>query len=112
MRNATLVSIFALSAISLVLPLLSTAALAANSASFVKTDTATMGNWVGRYGADGYNVSQDGNVKNPSYAQVVLSGQSNWTWASSPNGLPALQRPENPSARIAGMLVFLGQFHN
>ena len=110
MRNATLASIFVLSWISLVLPSLSTAASAANSASFIKTDTATAGNWIGHYGADGYNVSQNGNVKNPSYAQVVLNGQNNWTWAASTNALPALQKPENPADRIAGTWYSGGSF--
>jgi hypothetical protein len=32
---------------------------AANSATFVTTDTATQGNWKGVYGSDGYSVIND-----------------------------------------------------
>ena len=66
MRKAALVLMIPLAWISLVPALLSTTALATNSASFVKTDIATMGSWIGVYGANGYVVSQDGTIKNPS----------------------------------------------
>lgn len=72
-----------------------------NSVSFVKRDTTTMGNWSGVYGADGYNISQDTHTLTPSYASVGFSGQSNYTWVSLPTDKRALQRPENPSTRIA-----------
>jgi hypothetical protein len=56
MRNAKRASIITMTWICLnAIPLAS--ALAANSASFVKVDTSTVGNWIGTYGADGYNVS-------------------------------------------------------
>jgi hypothetical protein len=61
-----------------------------------------MGSWIGVYGANGYVVSQDGTIKNPSYATLAFSRQANWTWAASSNHLPALQKPEKPSDRIAG----------
>ena len=102
MRKAMLASIIAIAWISLIPALLSTAASAANSASFVKTDSTTMGSWIGVYGANGYFVSQDGTIKNPSYAKVVFSEDANWTWAASSNHLPALQKPEKPSDRISG----------
>jgi hypothetical protein len=82
----------------------------AASASFVKVDTSTSGNWIGSYGADGYNVSQDATVKTPAYAQVNLSGYNNYLWSASPAGTAALQRPENPSARIAGTWYASGSF--
>jgi hypothetical protein len=72
------------------------------SATFVKADTTTQGNWINAYGADGYNVSQDANVKTPSYAQVGFTGAGNYTWTSSTTDVRALQKPENPSNRIAG----------
>jgi fibronectin type 3 domain-containing protein len=75
---------------------------APGSASFVKADTTTQGTWSGVYGADGYNVSQDTNVKTPSYAQIGFSGQSDYTWAGSTSDTRALQKPENKSDRIAG----------
>ncbi|OAI50103.1 hypothetical protein AYO44_18020 [Planctomycetaceae bacterium SCGC AG-212-F19] len=72
------------------------------SASFVKTDITTQGNWNSAYGADGYNVSQDANTKIPSYAQVSFSNQSNYTWAGSTSDVRALKKPENLNDRIAG----------
>lgn len=101
MKKATLASIIVISWISLFLPPLSSAASAANSASFVKTDFDTMGNWIGRYGADGYNLSQYSNTNIPAYAQVIMSGQRNLTWEASANALSALQKPDNPIDRIA-----------
>lgn len=77
------------------------AVTATASASFVTSDTTTQGNWNGAYGGDGYNVSQDANVKTPSYAQVSVNGQSNYVWASSTTDIRALAKPENLSDRIA-----------
>ncbi|WGJ15392.1 hypothetical protein QEV83_03670 [Methylocapsa sp. D3K7] len=100
MRNAARARIIAFTWIGLI-AIPSTSAMAANSASFVKVDASTVGNWIGHYGADGYNVSQDTTVKTPAYAQINLSGASNYVWSASPSGTAALQRPENPSGRIA-----------
>jgi hypothetical protein len=72
------------------------------TAGFLKADTTTQGNWTSAYGANGYSVSQDANVKTPSYAQIGFSNQSNYTWASSTTDVRALQRPENLSDRVAG----------
>ena len=80
---------------------LKTAVTSGNSASFVKLDSTTKGNWSGVYGADGYNVSQDTHILTPSYATVGITGQSNFLWATSPTALGALKRPENLSTRIA-----------
>ena len=100
MRKVTFATIIAVSWVILVIAPLSAPALAA-TASFMKTDATTMGSWIGAYGADGYFVSQDSNTKLPGYATVTFSGQANWTWAASTTALPALQKPENPSDRIA-----------
>lgn len=108
--KATLASIIAVSSISLVPALLTASAAAAASASFVKIDTATAGNWIGAYGADGYNVSQDANTKTPAYAQITFNNSANWTWSVSPGGYIAPQRPENPSGRIAGQWFAGGRF--
>ncbi|PWT97847.1 MAG: hypothetical protein C5B51_30530 [Terriglobia bacterium] len=64
---------------------------ATGMASFVKTDTATMGNWKGTYGTDGYNVLGD-SAAYPAYASVTPAGQLFWTWASSTNDVRALQK--------------------
>ena len=68
------------------------------SVSFIHTDTVTQGNWNGTYGADGYNVIGD-TISYPSYAQVLPSGQSFFTWAASTSDARALQRAS--SGRIA-----------
>jgi uncharacterized repeat protein (TIGR01451 family) len=73
--------------------------------SFVNLDSGTEGNWSGIYGADGYNVSQDASLQNPtypSYAQVSFNGQAGYTWASTTTDARALQKPENLNDRIAG----------
>ena len=62
------------------------------SATFVKLDTATQGNWVGAYGSDGYNVI-GGPASYPSYAQVTPSGKTDYVWKSSTTDVRALQVP-------------------
>ncbi len=83
-----------------------TAVAAKNSAAFIKTDTATQGNWKPNYGADGWNVSQDTSANNPqipAYAQVAFSGANGWAWAGSTSDVRALQKTAAGSAdRIAG----------
>jgi RHS repeat-associated protein len=55
-----------------------------STASFVKTDTTTLGNWKGVYGADGYNVINDTSGSNyPTYATVTPTGNTAYTWAAS-----------------------------
>lgn len=50
--------------------------------AFVKTDSNTLGNWKGIYGAEGYNISGNSNHY-PSYAQVNITGKTDWVWAGS-----------------------------
>jgi hypothetical protein len=73
----------------LVRDLISLAALS-GTASFVKTDTTTEGNWQGVYGSQGYNVIDDA-TSYPSYAQISPSGNSTWVWNSSTTDPRALQ---------------------
>lgn len=61
------------------------------SVSFISVDTATVGNWKGVYGADGFQIANDA-TKLPSYAQVSISSQSNWTWESPTNDPRGLQQ--------------------
>ena len=71
------------------------------SATFVKADTTTQGNWqAAGYGTDGYVVIGDNSV-NPSYASPVPSGNQFYTWASSTNDVRATQKASNPADRIA-----------
>jgi uncharacterized repeat protein (TIGR01451 family) len=68
--------------------------------TFDAADTATKGSWQGTYGALGYSLAGDA-TQLPAYAQVALSGQSNWTWASSTTDPRALQSASNPATRVA-----------
>jgi hypothetical protein len=68
------------------------AASPSGSATFVGTDTTTQGNWQSLYGADGYRLAQ-GPASLPSYAQVTVSGQGDYTWAGSTSDVRALQKP-------------------
>jgi subtilase family serine protease len=72
---------------------------ATTSASFVKTDTTTQGNWQGVYGSQGYNVIGTSSSY-PSYAQVSAAGNSNYVWNSSTTDPRALQ-DFGSSSRIA-----------
>lgn len=73
------------------------------SASFIKTDTTTLGNWKGVYGTDGWIIPND-TTNPPSYATITLPTAiaPPYTWttlAGSPN---ALQRgAQNATTRIA-----------
>lgn len=51
------------------------------SAVFVRSDTSTGGNWQGAYGQDGAVIPADGNTI-PAYAQVSLSGATEYVWES------------------------------
>ncbi len=64
------------------------------SATFVGSDTSTGGSWHGVYGGDGYSISQD-SQSIPSYASFSVSGESNYTWASSTTDTRALQNGAN-----------------
>jgi hypothetical protein len=69
------------------------------SASFVRTDTTTRGNWSGVYGLDGYSLAGS-SALDPSYASLTLSGQSFYQWAGSTTDTRALLKP-GQSDRIA-----------
>ena len=69
--------------------------------TFLKTDTVTQGNWRGNYGKDGYNVIGDP-ASNPSYVNPIPAGQSAYVWAGSSADPRVLQKPSNPTDRVAG----------
>ena len=76
---------------------------ATGSASLIKRDTTTQGNWIGAYGSQGYNII--GNATSyPSYATVTPNGASTYTWdATDPVIPPPSRRPTAPAAsRPAG----------
>jgi hypothetical protein len=67
-------------------------ALPTSAATFVAKDTSTQGNWIGAYGAQGYDLAVAGALL-PSYAAVGLTGASTTTWAASTTDVRALQNP-------------------
>ena len=60
------------------------------SASYLKLDSHTEGQWIGTYGTEGYDVI-GGPSSLPSYAVVTPSGQATYTWAASTDDPRALQ---------------------
>jgi hypothetical protein len=72
---------------------------AAASAAFVGRDTTTEGNWIGTFGAKGYDVIGS-SASIPSYATVTPSGKSTYTWAASTTDQRAL-KTANGTGRIA-----------
>jgi hypothetical protein len=70
----------------------------ASAVTFLSSDTATQGNWIGHYGKDGAMVAGYPSSAAPAYAQVNMAGQANWTWASSTSDPRALQAG---SSRVA-----------
>jgi len=61
------------------------------SVEFVMLDTETQGNWKGVYGQDGFNIIIDTEAY-PSYADVVASGKSDYTWNASTTDVRAMER--------------------
>jgi YD repeat-containing protein len=70
------------------------------TATFVKLDATTKGNWRSSYGADGYVVIGD-QSSNPSYVTPTASGQLQYVWASTTTDVRGLQKGFNPADRIA-----------
>ena len=65
------------------------------SATFVRTDTTTQGNWIAEYRRDGYLIANE-IPSYPAYAQVSVMGADTHTWETSTTDARALQRPGNP----------------
>jgi tetratricopeptide (TPR) repeat protein len=70
------------------------------TASFVRTDTTTQGNWIGTYGADGYIVAND-SISLPVYAGVSLGSTPAYTWTGATTDVRALQRGSSAAGRVA-----------
>jgi GH18 family chitinase len=62
------------------------------SATFLKSDATTQGNWQGVYGADGYNVI-DTAAASPAYVMPGASGQTSYVWETLTNDPRALRTP-------------------
>ncbi|HEV7903688.1 MAG TPA: S8 family serine peptidase [Pyrinomonadaceae bacterium] len=80
------------------------------SASFVKLDTTTQGNWKGNYGADGFAlVGEPGHY--PAYVQLSNIGGAAHTWADPATDVRALQKsPAGSAERIAATLYSSTEF--
>ena len=63
----------------------------ANSATFVKLDSTTQGNWKTVYGLDGYSIQGLATLL-PAYAQLTLTGGNAYTWNASTTDARALQK--------------------
>jgi fibronectin type 3 domain-containing protein len=69
------------------------------SASLVKVDAATQGNWTGVYGADGYSIV-GGSTTLPSYGTFSATGNQFYEWqVPGTYDVPAPTDPRDPSVR-------------
>lgn len=78
------------------------------TATFVKSDSTTEGNWTGAYGANGYDIF-DGPSSLPSYAQVAASNQGAYVWQSSTSDPRAPQSSSGSSSHIASCFYTSGK---
>lgn len=78
-----------------------------SSATFVKSDTTTQGNWLANYGKDGYDIVHY--MIAPNYATVTPRGCSVHTWASPTSDPRGLQTPDGTS-RFASCYYSFGSF--
>jgi hypothetical protein len=62
------------------------------TATFVKTDTTTQGNWQQAYGTKGYDIV-GASSSLPSYATVSPSGQHTYVWSKKTTNVSALTNP-------------------
>ena len=69
------------------------------SATFIKEDTSTEGNWIQAYGSQGFNIIGS-TTSYPSYAAVTAVGETKYTWAASTTDPRALQNASG-TGRIA-----------
>lgn len=72
----------------------------ANSATFVKADATTRGNWKNVFGAEG-NWIYSAQPQLPSFAQISPIGASEWIWNESTDDPAAPQLPSATSNRVA-----------
>jgi hypothetical protein len=75
------------------------------SATYVRIDSTTLGNWKGVYGSQGEYVAGD-SLTDPSFATLSSNGYA-YEWASSSTSSQNLDRES--SGRIGSMLYAAGQ---
>jgi hypothetical protein len=69
------------------------------AATFIRTDDATRGSWLGAYGTQGYALAADA-FASPGWAQVKVVAPLMWIWSPSTTDERAMQRP-NGASRLA-----------
>ncbi|MGA2716878.1 MAG: LamG-like jellyroll fold domain-containing protein [Bryobacteraceae bacterium] len=78
------------------------------SASFLKLDTTTQGNWKSVYGGDGSSFV-GGTPALPAYAQLTVNGAATFQWYGATSDPRALQ-PVTGTTRVAGVWYSSSQF--
>jgi hypothetical protein len=73
------------------------AELLGNSATYVRSDAATYGNWPGAYGKDGYLLPYSTAVQ-PGYGTATVLGTP-WLDRDNSSSISAPQKPEDPTLR-------------
>jgi Abnormal spindle-like microcephaly-assoc'd, ASPM-SPD-2-Hydin len=70
------------------------------AATFINSDATNQGNWLGKYGSDGYAIATTpANI--PSYATFTPLNQQSWNWMASPSDPRALLTPNGSSPTAA-----------
>jgi hypothetical protein len=69
------------------------------SATFVRSDSTTGGNWKGTYGTQGYNIIQNAQSY-PANVNVAATGNANWTWNGNTSD-PAAPLRATDNTRLA-----------
>lgn len=78
-----------------------TSAAGTATAGFVASDTTTLGNWQGVYGADGYSIANS-SQSIPSYATFAVQPANGWTWAPASSTVdPRALQTGNNTGKIA-----------
>jgi hypothetical protein len=78
------------------------------TATFIRADTTTLGNWKGKYGADGYYVANEP-PSYPGYAEVNVWDAQTFVWQQTSTDPRVLQRP-GASDRTATTLYTLSNY--
>lgn len=73
------------------------------SVVYTAADTATKGNWVGKYGSAGYALA-GGATALPAGASLTFSGKTDHTWASSTTDARALQNATGTGRKAAAWI--------
>jgi hypothetical protein len=75
------------------------------AANFLKQDTTTQGNWIGKYGSSGYEVISSTNsyIKLPAGVTVTPAGESTYTWPTPANTVTQALEVPGGASRIAAV---------